>query len=205
MGAVVARRRLQIWYDFASTYTYLSVSRVAELAAVADIDLEWKPFLLGPIFRNQGWNDSPFNVYPSKGAYMWRDMERLCALYRLPWRRPSTFPRNSVLASRVMLALPDEDSRGAFTRAVFRANFTDDAEIADPAVIGVILSEMGQPADELLQTAASPAVKEALRQRTDEAARLGIFGAPTFVTEDGELFWGNDRLEQAMVWSKKEA
>ena len=77
----MARAPLQFWFEFASTYSYPAASRVGALAAAAGAALEWRPFLLGPIFRDQGWNDSPFNVYPVKGRYMWRDLERLCAAH----------------------------------------------------------------------------------------------------------------------------
>lgn len=69
---------LEFWFEFASTYSYLAASRIEEVAAGSGVRLRWRPFLLGPIFASQGWGDSPFNLYPLKGRYMWRDMERLC-------------------------------------------------------------------------------------------------------------------------------
>jgi len=72
-------------------------------------------FLLGPIFSAQGWNDSPFNVYPAKGRYMWRDLERVCAKHGLPLRRPSAFPRNGLLAARVGTGRDDEGWAPDFT------------------------------------------------------------------------------------------
>src|SRR5262247_2473617 len=97
--------------------------------------LRWRPFLLGAIFKKQGWNDSPFNVYPVKGRYMWRDMERLCARYGLPLRRPSQFPRNGLLAARLVIAGGDAGWVPAFVRSVYRASFADDRDIADPSVL----------------------------------------------------------------------
>jgi len=70
---------VEFWYEFGSTYTYLSAYRIEDLAHAAGVSASWRPFLLAPIFKEQGWNDSPFNVYPAKGRYMWRDVERLCA------------------------------------------------------------------------------------------------------------------------------
>jgi 2-hydroxychromene-2-carboxylate isomerase len=195
-------RPLQFWFEFGSTYSYLSVSRIESVAAAADVPIEWRPFLLGPIFREQGWNDSPFNIYPAKGRYMWRDMERLCRKYRLPLRRPSRFPRNGLLAARVACAVRDEAWCGGFVRAVFHANFAEDREISDEAVIAAILDQLGQPSAETIARAQSTEVKERLRRETEEAGRLGIFGAPSFVI-DGELFWGNDRLEEAIDWCKR--
>jgi 2-hydroxychromene-2-carboxylate isomerase len=97
---------VQFWFEFASTYSYPAAMRIERAAAKRDVYLEWRPFLLGPIFAAQGWVDSPFNIYPAKGRYMWRDLERLCAGLGLPLRRPSRFPRSGLLAARVALAVP---------------------------------------------------------------------------------------------------
>ncbi|MFL5421809.1 MAG: 2-hydroxychromene-2-carboxylate isomerase, partial [Myxococcales bacterium] len=98
---------MQFWFDPASTYSYVAAMRVEEECARAGITVEFRPFLLGPIFSaQQGIKDSPFNVNPIRGRYMWRDLERLCAKYGLPWRKPSVFPRNSVLSARVCCAAP---------------------------------------------------------------------------------------------------
>jgi 2-hydroxychromene-2-carboxylate isomerase len=195
---------VDFWFEFASTYSYLAVSRVERMAHAAGVLVAWRPFLLGPIFGAQGWNDSPFNVYPVKGAYMWRDMERLCERYQLPLRRPSKFPRNGLLAARVALAGDEAGWVPTFVRNVYRANFGDDREIADPTVLAAILRDVGADADALLAAAASPAVKDRLRAHTGEAQRLGLFGAPSFVVR-GELFWGNDRLEDALEWAQRAA
>src|SRR5215467_15912476 len=92
---------------FASTYSYPAAMRIERLTAAAGVAVEWRPFLLGPIFQRQGWGDSPFNLYPAKGQYMWRDLERLCAAEHLALRRPSVFPRNGLLAARVALIARD--------------------------------------------------------------------------------------------------
>jgi 2-hydroxychromene-2-carboxylate isomerase len=190
---------LQFWFELASTYSYPAAARIEEAAARAGVALEWRPFLLGPIFQSHGWNDSPFNLYPAKGRYMWRDLERLCAKHGLPFRRPSAFPRSGLLAARVALAGAGEPWVPAFVRAVYRANFAEDRPIAEPEVIASILDALGQPAAELLARARLPETKAALRAQTEEAARRGIFGAPTFVVGE-EIFWGNDRLEDALAW-----
>lgn len=186
------------WYDFASTYSYLAAFSVEETAARAGATVEWRPFLLGPIFAAQGWRDSPFNLYPAKGAYMWRDMERLCERHGLPWKRPSAFPRHSVAAARVTLALGPAD-RAAFTRAVYAANFAQDLDISDARVLGECLESIGQPAAEVLLRSGSTEVKDALRAQTAQAQAMGIFGAPTFTVGD-EVFWGQDRLEDALAF-----
>ena len=109
----------EFWYEFASTYSYPAAMRVAGLAESRGVTLAWRPFLLGPIFAAQGWRDSPFNIYPAKGRYMWRDMERICDALELPLKRPDPFPQNSLLAARVALALEGE-TRAEFSRRLYR-------------------------------------------------------------------------------------
>lgn len=193
---------IQFWFEFASTYSYLSIMRIEDVTREAGVQVEWKPFLLGPIFRSQGWNTSPFNIYPLKGRYMWRDIERLCDNYGIPFKKPSHFPRNGLLAARVACMAASEGWCPEFTKAVFRANFAENREIADPKIITEILTSIGQEGSQVIARAESSENKEYLRKQTEEAVSLGIFGAPTFVVGT-ELFWGNDRLENAIDWYKK--
>jgi 2-hydroxychromene-2-carboxylate isomerase len=194
--------RLEFWYDFASTYSYLSAMRIEEAAAQAGVSLVWKPFLLGPIFSAQGWNTSPFNLYPAKGRNMVRDIERLAAARNLPFRMPSPFPQNSLLAARLALIGHGEGWGPAFTRAVYKAEFQDGAAISDRHVLGTLLQGLGHDSETLLARVEQPDVKQLLRQQTEEAQELGIFGAPSFLCGE-ELFWGDDRLEQALAWASR--
>ncbi len=191
---------LQLWFEFASTYSYPAVQRIEALAAGLGVGVECKPFLLGPVFKSQGWNDSPFNLYPAKGRYMWRDLERLCAKYELPFRRPSVFPRPSLLVARVACTAAAEPWCGDFLRAVFHANFAEDRDIASAETVAAILDALGHPGRALVEAAGAPEAKARLRAETERAIALGIFGAPTAVVGD-ELFWGNDRLEDALAWA----
>jgi 2-hydroxychromene-2-carboxylate isomerase len=191
---------IEHWYEFGSTYSYLSVMRIEAVAGAAGAQVVWKPFLLGPIFAGQGWNDSPFNIYPAKGQYMWRDLERLCEDYAIPLRRPSVFPRNGLLAARVAVVAGGDDWCPAFTRAVFTANFAEDRDISDGAVLSDIIADLGRDPSATIEMAQSAEIKAHLRAQTDEAKRRGIFGAPSFTVGD-ELFWGNDRLGTAIAWS----
>jgi 2-hydroxychromene-2-carboxylate isomerase len=191
---------LEFWFEFASTYSYPAAMRIEPLAARAGVAVAWRPFLLGPIFQAQGWSDSPFNLYPAKGRYMWRDLERLCAKHHLPYAKPTVFPQRSVLAARVALAAIDEPWLPALVRGVYVANFAEGADIARPETLGRVLSALGEAPTPWLERARSQPVKDALRTSTERARALGIFGAPTFVAH-GELFWGGDRLEDALAWA----
>jgi 2-hydroxychromene-2-carboxylate isomerase len=202
-GKVAFMSHLDFWYEFASTYSYLAAMRIEPLAKEAGIVLSWRPFLLGPIFKAQGMETSPFNLYPLKGKYMWRDMARWSALLQLPkFVPPKTFPAHPLAASRIALTL-DDAARPAFTRAVYQAEFTEAKDISDPATLREILEDLGHDAEAIIAGSGGQGVKDKLRANTDEAIKLGIFGAPDFVTADGELFWGNDRLEQALAWARK--
>jgi 2-hydroxychromene-2-carboxylate isomerase len=183
------------WFDFASNYSYLSVLR---LARQRDVIVNWKPFLLGPIFKEQGWDNSPFVLQKDKGDYVWQDMPRECAKYGLPWRQPSTFPRRSILAARVALLGEYQPWMAEFCARVMLANFEHDEDIDSEAVIAAILTSIGLDARALLAAAQSADNKARLRARTDEARALHIFGAPTFFV-GSDMYWGNDRLSDALA------
>lgn len=196
MGAI------EFWYEFGSTYSYPSAMRIEPLAAKAGITLRWRPFLLGPIFQTLGWNDSPFNIFPAKGRYMWRDLERVCAAEGLPLKLPpAKFPQNGLKAARLALVGKSQGWTAAFTRAVFTANYAEQKDISEDETLGAILSALGVDAESALAAANTPENKDALRRQTEEAASHGLFGAPSFTIRD-ELFWGNDRLEAALAWAK---
>lgn len=194
---------LEFWFEFGSTYSYPAAMRIERLARERGVPVRWRAFLLGPIFRTQGWTDSPFNQLPVKGRYMWRDLERICTEEGIPWRRPSQFPRNGLLAARVASEFAGESWLPAFVREVYRANFEHDRDIADRQVIGECLRAVAQAPERILARAESPEGKARLRAQTDQAAELGIFGAPTFIVGT-EMFWGNDRLEAALRWATGE-
>ena len=198
---------LTFWYEFASTYSYLSAMRIEGLSAKANVQVVWRPFLLGPIFQSQGWNTSPFNLLLAKGRYMWRDMERLCADQGLPaMHRPDPFPQHSLLAARVATLGEGEHWLPEFSRRVYLAEFCEGQQVSEPEVLAGILDSMGLDGAALIrQVGQDQAVKDRLRLNTEEAIRLGIFGAPAFTTQDGELFWGDDRLEQAVRWAQDHA
>ena len=197
---------LDFWFDFASTYSYLAAGRIRPLAAVLGVQVRFRPFLLGPIFKAQGWDTSPFNLYEAKGRHMWRDMERLAEDFGLPFLHPNPFPQNSLLAARVALfGLTHQTWGEDFSVAVFRAQFAQGGRIDDAATLTAILSRLGVDANAALNAAQSDDNKLRLREQTEMAQQLSLFGAPSFITSDGELFWGNDRLEQALRWAKRAA
>jgi len=195
-----AKAPIELWFEFASTYSYLGL----EAATKLDIPVRYRPFLLGPLFAAQGYTDSPFNLYPRKGRYMLRDMERLCLDAGLPWQKPSRFPRNGLLAARIAIGHETAPWLTAFCSQVYRANFGYDREISDASVLSEILTELGVDAQAAIERAHSPEVKHALKAQTSRADELGMFGAPTWLVGD-ELFWGADRMPQAVALWKRNA
>lgn len=197
-------KAIEFWFEFASTYSYPAAMRIESMALERGVTLIWRPFLLGPIFSAQGWKDSPFNIYPAKGRYMWRDLERICNAQGLPLRHPSSFPRNAVLAARVAVRFAEAPWLPSFVRAVYSANFADDKDISLSETVSRCLTSVGQDAASILKESQSPEAKDLLRRQTEAAASQGIFGAPSFVVGN-ELFWGNDRLTQALEWASERA
>lgn len=187
--------KMEFWFDFASNYSYLSVMRIGQLAPDGVV---WRPFLLGPIFKDAGWNNSPFVLQKDKGAYVWQDMPRQCAKYGLPWRQPSTFPRNSLLAARIGILCEEQPWMTGFCERTMLANFAEDRDIASEPCMAEILSALGQDAAAILRAAQTEENKARLRERTEQAKARHLFGAPTFLVGDA-MFWGNDRLDDALA------
>ena len=195
---------MDLWFDLASNYSYLTLMRIDALAEQAGVSVRWEPFLLGPVFEAFGWKSSPFVLQKEKGAYVWKDMERQAAKYGLPWKKPARFPQNTVLPVRVALSGRDAPWVRPFCRALSRANFAEDRDISTVEAVRDVLASLGPRADEILARAQSVEEKPRLRAQVQRAQALGIFGAPTFFV-DGEMYWGNDRLEEALEAARRRA
>lgn len=190
---------ITFWYDHSSTYSYLAAMRIEEVSGAAGVEVEWQPFLLGPIFAEAGYGGSPNLTLPSKADYMWRDIGRRAEHRGIGFAKPEVFPQKSVSAARAALSLSDTQRR-AFSKAVFRQVFVTGADMAQEEVIREAAAQADLDPDAVLAGAAKPSVKEALFKAVERAKAHGIFGAPAFVTSDGTLFWGDDRLEDALSW-----
>ena len=199
----MTRPQIDFWFDFGSTYSYPASQRVQALADAAQVQVRFYPFMLGAIFKDQGWSTSPFNLYPAKGRYMWRDLERICSDVGLPLVKPEPFPQNSLLAARVAIAISDEAWVGDYCAQVFLESFGYGRPIAEVGVIQYVIGRFDLDPQRILERAHSAEIKDKLREETARARQLGVFGAPTFITSDGEIFWGNDRLEAALAWAQK--
>ena len=188
---------IEFWFDFASTYSYLSIMRIEDMATARSVSVVWRPFLLGPIFQSFGWTTSPFLQQPIKGRYMWRDLERRSAKYGLPFRQPGIFPQASTLPARIALLAAELPWMGTYCRRVTTQNFAAGLDISDEDNVVAALDGLVAKPGVFIAAALSDANKPLLRAQTEEAQRRGIFGAPSFTVGD-ELFWGDDRLEDAL-------
>lgn len=193
---------LEFWFDFASPYSYLSVMRIEAAAAASGVALRWKPFLLGPVFKALGWPAAPFVVQKEKGEYVWKDLARRAAKYGLPLHRPAEFPRLFLLPPRVALAGEGQPWVPEFCRRLMQLNFSrgDEVDINSPLVVAAELARLGQPAEALIAEANGAPIKARLKAQTETARARGMFGAPTFFVGE-EMFWGDDRLEDALAYA----
>ena len=151
--------KLDFWYEFASTYSYLSAMRIEDCARDSGVEVRWRSFLLGPFFKAQGWKTSPFVEQKEKGRYMIRDMGRMCAARGLSFQMPEPFPQNGLYAARLAMLGEDEGWAGRFTRLVYKEEFSNNMQLDDKIALGTCL------------TASAP-------QRLNHARTIGMWRNP---------------------------
>ena len=182
---------LEIYWDFSSPFAYLGSTQAEKLAARTGAKLEWRPMLLGGLFRSIGQVDVPLSTWSqAKQKYYFADMHRWAEYWGVPFKFPTRFPMLTLKAMRAYLALPEE-RRGAFREKTFRAYWAEDRDINDDAVLKELI---GEGADAVMARTQDPAVKKELVDATQRAVDAGVFGAPTWVVDGKDLFWGQDRL-----------
>ena len=192
---------VEFWIEYGSTYTYLSVARMGRLAEASGVEVRWQPFFVMPIMAELGMTQGPFLPFPSKTAYMWRDIERRSSRHGVPYARPSTYPVNSLLTARIACIASAEGWCQAFTEDVFRLHWTENILIGSDENLHRALVGLAKDPRLLVEKAQTTEIKEALKKQTERAKSLGIFGAPSFTVSE-ELFWGDDRLDEALEWAK---
>ena len=192
------RKRLDFFFFYGSTYTYLTVMRIEEAARRAGIEVRWRPFNVRAIMIEQ--NNIPFRDKPVKMQYMWRDIERRAARYGIPFDRVPTYPVDpESLANRVGVVSTAEGWCPAYTRATYRAWFLEDKPPGEPENLISTLRGLDKDPDAVIERANSREIRDRYDAETDLARSMGIFGSPTFAVGD-EIFWGDDRLEDALEW-----
>lgn len=193
-------RVIDFWFSMASTYTCLTVMRLPALARAAGVRFRWRPFYLGNIFKEM--NHVPFADKPAKLSYMWRDIERRASAFGIALTVPAPYPiKQAILANRIAYLGVQENWGETFVRASYREWFQRGHPSGEEPNLSSSLKEAGQDPQRVLRMADDPATDRALLAETDEARRLGVFGSPSFVV-GRELFWGDDRLDDALAWSR---
>ena len=192
--------KIEFWLEYASTYSYLSVARIGPLTDAIGVEIEWQPFWLFPVREEQNL-PAPFPEGSARTRYMWLDLERRAKRLQLPYRRPEVYPFNSLQIARIAFVAAREGWCRDFTEAAFRLHWTEGVLMPTSENLTVALTSSGQDPSRVQAVAASPEVKDAFKQQTTRALERGIFGSPSFVV-NGELFWGDDRLEAALELAK---
>ena len=189
---------MDFFFSYGSTYTYLSVMRLEKLSEEAGVTVRWRPFHLRTITTEQ--NNRPFVGKPVKMKYMWRDLERRAGQHGIPFNGIPPYPVDSEgIAHRVGIVASMEGWCPEYSTALYRQWFLKHIAPGDPEQTRDLLHNIGKNAESVMSRANSDDIRGLLAAETDVARSLGIFGSPTFAA-DGEIFWGDDRLENALDW-----
>lgn len=193
--------KIDFWFSIGSTYSYLTVMRLSEVERTSGVAFRWRPFNVRHVMVEQ--NNIPFKDKPVKAAYMWRDIERRAARYGLHPKIPAPYPLPGLVFANLVATLGSEERWvESYTQATYRRWFERGEPAGEEPNISASLREIGRDPDPILANAQSERIANALSEATTEAMELGVFGSPTFVV-DGEVFWGDDRLEDAILWAQE--
>ena len=190
---------MQFHFDFSSPYGYLASERIEALAGRHRRSVEWRPMLLGAVFKVTG--TQPLTFVPLKGDYTRRDLPRTARYHGIAFRMPSRFPIPTQAAARLVVWQRGVDAArcAPLVKALYRAYFVDDRDISDPDVAASVAAEAGCDRGAGRAAIDDAAIKDALKRDVDAAIAAGVFGSP-FVVVDGEPFWGLDRFDQIERW-----
>ena len=192
-------KEIEFWFSIGSTYTYLSVSRLNEVEREFGVTFSWHPFSVRKIMREM--DNVPFPPTKQvKANYMWRDIERRAQGYGFEARVPAPYPLKEFdLANRVAVLGMQEGWCSDYVITTYRRWFIEWQEPGSEPNVSESLKEIGQNPARILKLVAAEGIGEVYSFQTESAKSKGIFGSPSFIV-DGELFWGDDRLEDAVSW-----
>jgi 2-hydroxychromene-2-carboxylate isomerase len=189
--------QMEFFFDCSSPWTYLAFTRIHGLAARARAAIVWRPILVGGVFNavNKDVYERRANPDARKASYYEKDLQDWARLCGIAIGKPPVFPVRAVAAMRCVIAADEEGALIPFARAVFEAYWGRLEDISQPGILANIASSVGLDPDRLLARSEEPAVKERLRQNTEELIARGGFGSPTIFIGGDDMYFGNDRLE----------
>lgn len=185
-------KKVEFYYDFSSPYTYIASTRIEKICEDSGAELEWKPFLLGGVFNEIG--STPAIEINNKIGYLRQDIERVAKYYEVDFAYPDLFPLNSVRSMRGAFAADEIGKLVEYSHAMFRAYWTEGADLSKPDILAAEVSKIGIDADWFINRIGEQDIKDKLRDETNIAVKKGAFGAPSVFVDD-KMFWGNDRLD----------
>lgn len=198
------RSRLEFFLSYGSTYTYLAVMRLPKLAREACVEVVWRPFSLADLLTEVGLPEGPFSPFPNKLRYMWRDLERRALKYGLPFTNRPDYPWPYVETGLIGILAQQEGWVVPFSQHVYRAAFEHGNVLGARDTLDTAIKAAGHESERVFEMIAGNEIAETWRANTEAARQNGIFGVPSFVVA-GELFWGDDRIEDALGWATRKA
>ncbi|AZD03537.1 MULTISPECIES: 2-hydroxychromene-2-carboxylate isomerase [Pseudomonas] len=187
-------KTVEFFFDLGSPTSYLAYTQLPKICAQTGSQLIYQPMLLGGVFKVTG-NASPISI-PAKGRYMLQDLARYAKRYEVPLAFNPHFPINTLLLMRAVtgMQLRHPQRFVAFIDCLFRALWVEKRNLNDQATVAAVLSEGGFDPQEVLALTSDEEVKNALKDKTEQALQRGVFGAPSMFV-DNQLFFGQDRLD----------
>ena len=193
---------IDFFFSIGSTYTYLSVTRILEVEKKNQVKFTWKPFSVRAIMKEM--NNIPFPKDKlNKVNYMWRDIERRAEGYGFFAKTPVPYPLSEFDLANQIAILGLEKGWGIdYVRLTYKKWFQEGKEPAIGPSITEVCRELNIDKDEIISQANSKEIINNYNLNTNSARDNKIFGSPSFIVKN-EIFWGDDRMEDAINWSKK--
>ena len=196
-------RKIEFWYSIGSTYTYLSTHRLAQIETENEVIFEWSPFSVRS--RMIEMENVPFMAEKKRDKidYMWRDVQRRANFYGFNAKVPAPYPLKEFdLANKVAILGKDQGWIKEYTILTYKKWFLEHLEPGSEPNLSSTLKEIGLDSDNVIKQAQTDEIEQKYLKNTEMAKNKGIFGSPTFIVEN-EVFWGDDRCEDAIKWLSK--
>jgi len=188
--------KLEFFFDCSSPWTYLAFKEIENLSSRLNLELVWKPILVGGIFNtiNPSVYESRSNPVKPKASYSQKDLNDWSLIRGITINWPDVFPVNSVKAMRGVFFALERNKVSEYVELVFYSYWTNNLDISLDKVLAKIVEELGWSSDKFISFINLESTKEALKLNTEELAKRGGFGSPTMFVDGKNMFFGNDRL-----------